>query len=198
MKTDAPAFQGYETVDKKSSRRYWLIILFLVLLLLLAGLTYAGYQYFLMQQKHHSATPTPIPTQMPINTPTPMASSSATASLSGTLAPSQTGKTGKTTPTPSAGIKRSKTTISVLNGSGIPGAAGKIATYLQGLGYSIGTTGNATSFDYAGLTIEVKKTTDKTVLTQLQADLKKQYTVSSTSATLNSSNPADAIVIVGQ
>ena len=45
-------------------------------------------------------------------------------------------------PTP-AGLLRSEITIEVMNGSGVSGAAGKLATTLEELGYTIGEVGNA-------------------------------------------------------
>ncbi|NLG87350.1 MAG: LCP family protein [Firmicutes bacterium] len=39
-------------------------------------------------------------------------------------------------------------TLEVLNGSGSPGAASEIARQLESMGYTIGTVGNASNFDY--------------------------------------------------
>lgn len=59
------------------------------------------------------------------------------------------------TPTP---IDKSTISIEVLNGAGISGAAGETADILEGMGYTIASTGNADSSDYD--TTEIYITSD--------------------------------------
>ena len=54
----------------------------------------------------------------------------------------------RTTTTAPAGLARSETTVIVLNGNGLQGAAHAMADRVRGKGYSIGSVGNAPSADY--------------------------------------------------
>ena len=55
----------------------------------------------------------------------------------------------KRTTTAPAGLARSETTVIVLNGNGLQGAAHAMADRVRGKGYSIGSVGNAPSADFA-------------------------------------------------
>lgn len=46
--------------------------------------------------------------------------------------------------------------VSVLNGSGVPGAAGKVVDIIKGLGYSEVSAGNADNFDYEQTIVRYK------------------------------------------
>lgn len=100
-------------------------------------------------------------------------------------------------PVDSSGLDRSKLSITVVNGSGIEGSAGKAATILKDLGYNVTSTGNADNFDYQGVTIKAKKESSK-FLDLLKKDLSKNYTVSASSSDLSSDSPTDAIIIIGK
>jgi len=179
-----------------------LVFLLLLLILLCAG-GFAGVRY--MQEGGTSQTlvspqttpaeetPTQTPSPTEALTPTPEEKVSTTPSPTSKVTPT---KTAGVTPAVAGASTRSSTTVSVLNGSGIAGAASKISTTLKDAGYTIGTVGNAQTFDYTGVTIQVKKS-KSSILTQLKTDL-SSYKVGSTSATLTESNAADAVVIVGK
>ncbi|MBI2028678.1 MAG: LytR C-terminal domain-containing protein [Candidatus Levybacteria bacterium] len=95
------------------------------------------------------------------------------------------------------GIDRGKLSISVANGSGIEGTAGKGGKILKELGYNVVSTENADNYNYIGVTIKVKK--DKSnFLDLLKKDLMKSYTVTSSSSDLNPSSPSDALIIIGK
>lgn len=100
-------------------------------------------------------------------------------------------------PVDKSGLNRSKLSITVANGSGIEGTAGKAATILKDLGYNVTSTGNADNFDYQGVTIKAKKESSK-FLDLLKKDLSKEYTVSLTSSDLSPDSSTDALVIIGK
>ncbi|MBU2592171.1 LytR C-terminal domain-containing protein [Patescibacteria group bacterium] len=97
------------------------------------------------------------------------------------------------TPTPS----REKIQIEVLNGSGIPGLAGKAKEFLESLGYKDIKTGNADSYDYQKTEVSIKKTKEE-YLKMILEDLGKNYSVSSDSSTLEKDSPFDIVVILGK
>ena len=88
-------------------------------------------------------------------------------------------------------------TISVLNGSGVAGAAGKAKTTLEGLGYENVAVGNAASQDFAETEFEIKEK-KKDYLELLIKDLAKEYTVASKSGILEDDNDYDAVVTLGK
>lgn len=101
-----------------------------------------------------------------------------------------------TNPTPTS-LDKSKITISVENGSGVEGAAGKVADYLKSQGYNVSGTSNADNYNYTGVTIKVKDSA-KAYLDGLKSDLSKNYTVNSSTSDLPSSSSTDAVVIIGK
>jgi hypothetical protein len=100
-------------------------------------------------------------------------------------------------PVDKSGLDRSKLSITVENGSGAEGVAGKAADVLKTLGYNIVTTGNADNFNYQGVTIKVKSD-QKNFLNLLKQDLSKDYTVTASSSDFGSDSPTDALVIIGK
>jgi len=172
---DEGNFFGGATIDEQPNRKPRVIAFIVVLLLLLVALGFAA-NYFLHTKTTKQTTVATVPTATPMPTILPTDTPSAT---------------------PSATLAPTPLTVQVLNGSGVAGAAGKIATSLKTLGYTVTSTGNADTFDYKNIVIEVKKS-EASALTKLKTDLSKDYTVGSTSATLSASNKTDAIVIVGK
>ena|SRR5258708_7185435 len=139
------AFQGQPSyVQKKSNRKRLVTIFLVVLLLVIAAL---GALYLLGSSAKHTTTPptNPVPTETITTKPTPATTS---AQLSPTLGVSVT---------PTSTLNNASLQVSVLNGSGIPGAASKVASALQTAGFTNVTTGNASVFTYTGITIHVKK-----------------------------------------
>lgn len=154
---------------KKSSHAsrvvFVLVFLFLLVVAVLAGLYFLGAQSFESEKQALSATPT-VMTEAPTDTPTP---------------------------TPD--LDRAALSIAILNGSGQPGAAGEISTYLKELGYTIEGTGNATRFDYEGITIAVSEE-KQAYLDLLKNDLAEKF--ASASASISAKLTTDAEVIVGK
>ncbi|OGV97358.1 hypothetical protein A2W24_06535 [Microgenomates group bacterium RBG_16_45_19] len=106
----------------------------------------------------------------------------------------QANQTPAPTPSPAAADK-SAITLEVFNGSGVSGLAGKSATTLEGLGYTIFSTGNADASDYA--TTEIYTNPDFTDTTVFLADLEAEFGSASISGTLEDST-ASARLIVGE
>jgi hypothetical protein len=134
-------------------------------------------------------TPTSVPTLIPVVTEEEV---SPTVAVSPTKEPKTT-----LTPTPSKKVssERSGLEITVLNGSGVAGAAKSISSYLSDLGYTVKTTANAKSFDYQGLTVNVSKA-KSSYLAQLKKDLTGKS--ASMSAQVDDSLTVDAEVIIGK
>lgn len=97
---------------------------------------------------------------------------------------------------PSASIKRSEVKVQVLNGSGTSGLAGKVKTYLEGLGYKDVAVGNASSSDFTETEIQIKET-KKDFLKTITDDLAKDYTVSKETKTLIVSSKYDIVITLG-
>ncbi len=109
------------------------------------------------------------------------------------------------TPTPTATVaptpttkplERAQISVAVLNGSGKTGAASKMATYLEALGYKIQRTGNATE-DVTGPS-EVYVNGDNSELgRQVAKDLEAEYKVNSEIMSKYDSSAASVVVVVG-
>lgn len=168
------------------------VYLVLTIIVLLVG--FFSYKAFGPKSKgtisQKPAMATPSPTEgLPTETPTP------------TLVPNTT-----TTPTPvptlnpidqASGLDRSQLAVTVENGSGEAGVAGKAADVLKHLGYNVTGTGNADNYNYTNVVIQVKGASSQ-YLTLLQTDLGLSYTIGTTSADLPDSFSSDAVVIIGQ
>lgn len=163
--------------------------LYVILFIFIIGAAIFVGNYFLSQKTAPEVAPPPTPTPTIEITPTPTASPTATPS-------------GKVTPAPSIKITPTSTIltksleIEVLNGSGVVGQAGKVATLLKTAGYTVTSTGNADTFDYTKTVIQIKKTKNQ-FATQLKADLSASYSVDPKIQTLAETAESDAIVIVG-
>lgn len=179
-------------------------LLFLIVLLIILGLIAFGAVKFLGGNVLGPApTPTPTmaaPTPTDTPTPTPEPSGSPTPTPKTVAKPTPTSAV---TPTKSAsgtvdratGIDRATITVAVQNGSGVTGAAKKAGDFLSGLGYTLGTVGNADTSDYAQTEIHVKAG-KASLLNLLKKDLGTEYTVGT--AASDYTGAGDALVIVGK
>lgn len=180
---------------KKSLPKKTVVLITVIVLIILAFLfvKISG-----TSTKQSTSTVSTTPSATPIEsgpTETPASSSSETPTPTPTPSP---------TPKPSAnpidkatGLDRSKLSVTIQNGSGEAGVAGKASDYLKGLGYDVTSTGNADNYDYTNVTIQVKA--DKSdYLALLKKDLGFNYTVGNTSSDLSGTASAEAIVIIGK
>lgn len=176
----------------KSKNFLKLIIFVIVLVGLIWGiqkLFFGGSQ----ESKPVAISPTPTEYQFPTDTPAP------------SVVPTDEPAKSTATPTTKAinpvdaatGLDRSTLSVEVQNGSGETGVASKGSDVLKSFGYKVIATGNADNFDYVNTTIQVKST-KVNFLSLLKKDLGFSYTVGSTSADLDPSSTADALVIIGK
>lgn len=174
-------------IRRKISKRAALFgICFLIILVLLGGLGYfvtRGSKKPEVKKTIVLPTPTPI-TIIEQDTPTPTRES-----------PTPT-KTKTPTSSPSSDEK-SSIKVSILNGSGESGVAVKASGILKAAGYNVVSTGNADTFDYTGVTIQVKAS-EKQILTDLKSDLSSDYTIGDATADLSEGQTYDALVIIGK
>jgi hypothetical protein len=186
MKDEVP-FSDFPAYTENSTNKGKAIWIFLIVILIIAGIV--GGLYFLGKNKkadNKAIAPTHAPSPTLEPSPTSSASATLTATPSGKLTPTPSGTSSK--------LDRSKLSVAVLNGSGVPGAANKTATTLRGLGYTVGATANADKFTYTGITVLVKKA-KKDYGDLLKKDLSDQGTVT---VTVDDAIPTDAQVIVGK
>lgn len=101
------------------------------------------------------------------------------------------------TATPAVVVERKDIKIKVLNGGGVAGAGGTMKTFLEEKGYTVTDVGNASAYTYETTDIVVKP--GKESYAKLLADdLKADYSLGSSSATLDEDAAYDAEVIVGK
>jgi hypothetical protein len=178
MKDEIP-FSDFPVYTEKSRNGSKLFVIFLIIILLIGGVV--GGLYFLGKSQKSESNTAVIPTSTPAPTEIPSPSATVSASL---------------TPTPSsasANLDRSKLSVSVLNGSGVRGAANTTAATLRNLGYVVGATGNAERFNYTGVTILIKKAKSN------YGDLiKKDLEVDEADVIVDETIATDAVVIVGR
>jgi len=113
------------------------------------------------------------------------------------VAPSEVTPTKEVSPSPTPEISRTDLKVKVLNGTGVPGAAGKAAELLEELGWQGIKTGNADNFDYEKTVIQIKED-KKEYFSLLKEDLSSKYTVEEEAQTLSEDDSFDAVVIVGK
>jgi hypothetical protein len=101
------------------------------------------------------------------------------------------------TPTPASEVNKSDIKVSVLNGGGTPGAGSKMKAFLEDKGYTVVSVSNAKDYTYTETEVLVKSGKDEygKLLTE---DLKADYTLGTSSASVDESAAYDAQVIVGK
>lgn len=97
----------------------------------------------------------------------------------------------------SASLDKKTLKIKVLNGSGVAGSAGKLASYLKEKGYGEIETGNAETQDYLATEIEIKASKEA-YLSLLTKDLEEKYASASAKVSLEETEKSDTIIIVGK
>ena len=148
-------------------KRVFIIVFILVLVL---GLVAGGFYYYKTKVSGGEETPKD-------DTPTPSAQETPT-------------------PTPSEEVDLSEYSVSILNGSGIPGEAGKVETALKTQGFEGIETGNAESYDYTVSEVSLKKDTPEAVYEAVKKAMAGYKIVRQESALAESSD-FDVEIIVG-
>lgn len=185
---DEISYSGTPAPKRKISKRTATFgLVALLVLLLVLGLI------FFITRKNSASDESSIslpPTSEPLITEEEQ---SPTPEESGTLTPSKS-----PTKAPTGSSAKSDISVSILNGSGESGVAGKASDALKSAGYTVASTGNADNFDYTGVTIQVKAS-QKSILPTLKSDLEDAgYTVTSATSDLSEGQSYDALVIVGK
>jgi hypothetical protein len=103
----------------------------------------------------------------------------------------------ETTPVPTEEVDFSQYSVSVLNGSGVAGEAGKMKSSLEELEFKQISTGNASSQDYTATTISVKEGVPEAVFESIRELIKEDYAVVMSEDRLNEDSAFDVIMIIG-
>ncbi len=171
MKDEVP-FSDFPAYTEKSSSKFKALGILLIVILLIGGVV--GGLYFLGRNNNSDSNIVNTPTDFPVPTESALP-----------------------TATPAKDLERSDLEVSVLNGSGVAGAANSTAAKLRSLGYEVVSTGNADKFDYTGLSVKVKKESQD-FMDLLEKDLTASASAASVSASVDDSISTDAQVIVGK
>jgi hypothetical protein len=116
------------------------------------------------------------------------------------------GLSAKATPTPlpkptaaptAAPVNLKAYSVSVLNGSGITGQAGKVKDSLTTDGFNVPSTGNADNSNYTKTEIAAKKSVSQAYLSKLEDELGKTLNVDTTVGSLEDSSTTDVTVTLG-
>ena len=100
-----------------------------------------------------------------------------------------------TKPTASPSDSLSKYKIKILNGSGIKGEAGKVQTLIETAGFTVLSTGNASTYDFTKTQISIKTGVDQEFITSLIKTLEKNYQLEDTKTSSSQAN--DVTLTVG-
>lgn len=180
---EAPQVKAKKDKDADEGFHFSLGFVFLTLIIAIIVAVVAGglYVYFNGVNSIKSVTPqeTLEPTTQPQATPSPQPSAKPSPAASGT-------------PEPKFGTYK----VSVLNGSGKIGEAGKVKTLIEKAGFKVATTGNADSFTYKETVVQVKASVAKSAVDALKKALEGSYKVTEGSA-LDSKSTSDIIITVG-
>lgn len=108
----------------------------------------------------------------------------------------------KISPTPTIELTPTKVplnladySVQILNGSGVPGAAGEVERLLNGIGFAQTTTGNASEYGYVDTEVAMKSNVPDEVFTKLKETLSDYNVVEVTS--LPSDARYDVVITVG-
>jgi len=164
---------GYPDISAKSKKGSPSLLVWAILVIVLIGIIGGA----LLLYKNNAGSGNVL-SLSPIGKPSP------------TLSPAPTIE-----PTPT--VDRSKIIIQVLNGSGKAGVASKMKTLLEEKGYTVSETGNAKKYDYPNTEIHVIPEKEA-YIDIIKTDLSGDYTIGSTSATLDTTASYSARVIIGK
>ena len=94
-------------------------------------------------------------------------------------------------------IEFSEFSVSILNGSGVPGEAGNAESLMSDLEFSSVDTGNAESYDYENTEVSLKDGLPEGIYTKIEEALTGEYNVTLSETTLDEDSSFDIIIIVG-
>ena len=97
---------------------------------------------------------------------------------------------------PQVQVDKSEAKIRVLNGSGTAGVASSVKDFLEQKGYKVAEIGNADNFDFEQTVLRFKEGFEK-FREVLTSDLSDDYSVTSSSESLEATDSADIEITVG-
>ncbi len=168
----------FESKDKVGFFPLFLITLGVALLVAVVSGGIYVYIQGTGEENGQTAVETSKPSSKPDSTNAPLASSTPIA-----------------TPVASAAALNTYS-LSVLNGSGRIGEAGKVKTLLEKAKFKVSYTGNAKSYDFEKTQLQFKESVPESVRNTLKSTLQSGYEVE-VGETLNSKNVYDIVVTVG-
>ena len=196
--SESSPFREFPSYIEKSPPKSRKLTIFLSLgifvILVLTGLYFLGVN---TKKEQVSSSASPVASTMPTTPPLPTSAPTVQESAV-TPSPKVTIKKSPTpTTTSNSATNRADLKIAVLNGSGVAGAAKGVSSYLNGLGYTIKSIGNADDYTYKNITVRVNKSKSAYLLL-LKKDLEANSSMSTVSASVVETTTADAEVIVGK
>lgn len=154
---------------EKSGKPFVKVFLIFIVLLAIGGAVAGGIYYY----KYSVSTPTTTEEEEATTEPTSTA-----------------------TPVPEE-ADYSDITVSILNGSGVAGGAGSVATLIEEFGFSEPNTGNADSYDYTTTTISLKESVPSALYDSIKEKLSETYIIEKSDTALEEDSSYDIIIIVG-
>lgn len=161
----------------KEKREFNLFFFLLILFFAFLITVFIGGLYVYFNGTKDSDTNLPVSSASPSPTPVPDATPQPSANSS---------------PTPQA----SNIKISVLNGSGKAGEAGKAKALLEKDSFNVDSTGNASVFTFTDTQIQVKSTVSSEIVAKIKDSLSESYSVIDGKA-LDSKSQFDVVITVG-
>lgn len=166
-----PSEEDTEEIEEKPSKTKILLVIFVVAII---GLIVGGVFYYRSRVSKTETTDQPEPT--------PTAS--------------------EETPTPTEElvteeVDYSEYKVSILNGSGIIGEAGKVEDLISDLGFDSIETDNAESYDFQTTEISMKEDTPDAAISAIEELIGESFTVERTGTSLAENSTYDIIIIVG-
>ncbi|KKU08879.1 MAG: Transcriptional regulator [Candidatus Woesebacteria bacterium GW2011_GWB1_45_5] len=100
------------------------------------------------------------------------------------------------TPTPAEEVKLDSLKVNILNGSGIPGEAGKVQALLEEAGFAEFETGNADNYNYTITEVTLKKGVSSAAFDAVKEAL-DEYNVVKQEDTLDEDSESDVEIVTG-
>ena len=142
--SESTGMESRPKVPSNNSGNKKFIVILLTILVVLVGLVVGGILVYRNALSDEGNQPQIIEsTEPPAATPT-------------TNSVGEASQSGETTDPSETEVDKSEIQIQILNGSGIPGEAGKVAEILEAADFTNIDTGNASSFDYTDTEVSVK------------------------------------------
>lgn len=163
----------------KEKKSFNLFFFFLTLFFAFLITVLVGGLYVYFNGTKLSSNSTPEPSATPLASSEPTTAPEVTAQASATATPTATN------------IK-----ISILNGSGKSGEAGRAKALVEKAGFNVTSTGNASAFNFTDTQVQIKSTVSAEVATKIKDALKASYSVVDGKA-LDAKSQFDIIITVG-